>query len=202
MKKSSSFPSLSPDLREHIRVSIAAFLILIVLGSALTTLVPAATENLTRLFLGADFTSGISSLSASELFVTLLFNNLLAALSAILSGFVPLLRLPAFTLGLNAVLYGALASLYESEGPGTAAFLAGTLPHGVTELSALCVACGCGFYLCETVTDHVMGKEGAPPVSKTLIECMRAFATLVFPLLLISALIEAFVTPSIMGLFT
>lgn len=88
--------------------------------------------------------------------------------------------LPLAVLAVNgAVLAGVCASLYRS-GVGTRILLAGLLPHGVPELSALFLACGAG------IADACAAER------KTL------FLWVVFPLLIAAAATEAWVTPLVL----
>ena len=187
-------------MRQRIRQSAIAFVILIVIGFAAGTLRPEWTEGMLRLFTDA-VGAGLYELDAGALFTALLVNNLFSALAPIAVGLIPFLHLSAFSLGLNALLVGAFAAYYRTSRLGLAAYLAGTLPHGVTELAALSVACGAGLYLCDTVTGRILGREDTPPAAQVIGEALRVYARAVVPLLFVSALIEAFVTPRILSLF-
>ena len=195
------FESLSQGMREHIRSAVIAFVALIAVGYVLTLLRPESTQALTSLFTTTTISSGAVEATSSELFVLLFFNNLVAALTAILCGFVPFLHLPAFSLGLNSVLLGAFGAFYQKSGPGLLAYLAGTIPHGVTEIFSLAMACGAGLHLCRTVTDRLTGRQKEPTVSQAWRECAQVYLRYVVPLLLFSAAVEAFITPLILNLF-
>ncbi|WP_027717799.1 stage II sporulation protein M [Desulfovirgula thermocuniculi] len=90
--------------------------------------------------------------------------------------------LPLAVLALNgAVLAGVCAHLHAS-GISTRLLLAGLIPHGVPELSALFIACGAG------VAGAAAGEK------KDL------FLRVVLPLLAAAAVLEAWVTPAVMNL--
>lgn len=90
--------------------------------------------------------------------------------------------LPLAVLAVNgAVLAGVCTSLHRS-GVGTRVLLAGLLPHGVLELSALFLACGAGL-------------AGAGTGEKR-----NLFLRTVLPLLAVAAVTETWVTPLVMEL--
>lgn len=188
-------PRMSGALREEVRITAAAFAALIVLGYALSILRPESTEALLAYVTGSFQAAGADPLSGGEMMVMLLINNLFTAVTTMLSGIVPFLRLPAFTVGINAVLLGAFAARYQTSGIGIAAFLAGTLPHGIPELTALVIACAAGLHLCRTVTDRLRGREGTVSIGEAWRDCSRAYVRYIFPLLAVAAAVEAFITP-------
>ena len=192
---------LSPALLLHILRAGAAFLILLLIGFFAGLLRPELTEPMLRLYTGTAADAGLYQVESGALMATILANNLLSALAPIAVGLIPFLYLSAFSLGLNAVIFGALAAYYQTSGLGLPAYLAGTLPHGVAELPALVISCGAGLYLCETVTGRVLGRDSAPPAPQALGEALKAYTHWVAPLLLIASALEAFVTPRIFALF-
>jgi len=193
--------SLPEALHRSIMTAAIAFLGLTLTGCVFFLLRPdAAAQFVARFALSAE-ERGLTDLSGGELFLALLVNNVNASFLSCLLGLLPFVRLPAFSLGLNAVLLGAFAAYYQTSGLGLLPFLAGTLPHGVFELPGLVIACGAGLYLCRSVSDHLLGRENAPPFLAAARDCARVLARLVFPLLLIAAAVEAFVTPAVLRLF-
>lgn len=192
---------LPPPLLTQVRNAAVAFLALIVIGFAVSLLRPDATYALLEFFMSRVAGAGMFEMGAGGLFAAVLVNNLLSAFMPITLGFLPFVRLPAFSLGLNAILLGAFAAYYQTSGLGLAAYLAGTVPHGVTELAALTISCGAGLYLCDVVTGRLLGRETEPTVGQAWRDCLRAYARWVLPLLFLSALIEAFLTPLIFNLF-
>lgn len=195
------FFALPTPLLEQIRVTAGAFLVLVLVGFLVGTARPAALTPLLNIFGDMVEATGLADISGAELAETIFANNLFALLTAICMGFLPYIRLSALELGLNALLLGGFAAHYQRSGIGLSAYLAGTLPHGVTELSALVIACASGLYLCRAVTDRFRRKEDAMPVREALGGCMRAYVRWIAPLLLISALLETFVTPRIFERF-
>ena len=196
-----SFFALPPVLWGMSRTTAAAFGLLVAIGFALGTLRPESVDPLLRMFTSAAASTGFYQVQGAVLMATILANNLLSLLLIIAVGLVPFLRLSAFSLGVNAMLIGGLAAYYRRAGLGLAAFFAGTLPHAFTELTALVLACAAGLYLCRAVSNTVVGNGNAKVVSAILSQCLRVYTHWVVPLLVISAFLEAFVTPLIFNLF-
>ena len=178
-----------------------SFLLLILLGYSFAAARPEAVDPLLRLFTGAAASAGIYQVTGGALMTTILSSNLLALLVSISAGLIPLLHLSALSLGLNAVFIGALAAYYRRSGLGLAAYLAGTLPHGVTESAALVLACAAGLYVCRATTYALFGRVNSKTVARTLGEGLRVYTHWIVPLLVLSAALEAFVTPLIFGRF-
>ena len=196
-----AFFALPPHLRGQIHVTAYAFAALIVIGFAAGMARPEAVEPLMRLFVNAAADAGLYQVQGVSLAATILSNNLLSLLSAIAMGLVPFVHLPAMELGVNAMLIGGLGAFYVREGLGLTAYLAGTVPHGVFELPALVISCACGLYLCRAVTNSILGNGNAKAVATVLSQCLRVYVHYVLPLLAVSAALEAFVTPLILGQF-
>jgi stage II sporulation protein M len=196
-----SWFSLSRALREEARTVAAAFAVLVAISFVTALLRPEAVEPLLRLFTDAAAEMGLYQINGADLMLTILANNLLTLLMMTAVGLIPFLHLSALSLGLNAILIGGLAAFYQSSGLGLAAFLAGTLPHGVTELAAMVLACAAGLYLCRATTYAALRRVDRQTVARTLQECLRVYTRWIVPLLLVSAALEAFVTPLILGRF-
>lgn len=200
-REASGFFTLPAPLWEQIRVTAGAFGVLVLIGFVVGALRPAAIEPLLNIFSDMVELRGMEQLAGTELAEAIFSNNLFALFWAIMLGFLPFARLPALELGLNALLLGGFAAYYRQSGMSIAFYLAGILPHGVTELSALVVSCASGLWLCRTVTDRILGRENTPTIRETFGGCMRAYVRYIVPLLLISALIEVFITPAILSQF-
>lgn len=193
--------ALPPHLIERIRTTAGAFAVLVVIGFAAGMLRPEAVEPLMRIFVNAAASAGLYEVEGVSLMATILSNNLLSLLTVITMGLVPFAYLSALELGVNAMLLGGLAAFYQREGLGLAAYLAGTLPHGVFELPALVIGCATGLYLCRAVTNSLLGNGNAKVVASVLSQCLRVYCHYILPLMAIAAFLEAFVTPLILGLF-
>lgn len=130
----------------------------------------------------------------------LLTNNVRATLLTILYGFVPYVFLPALSLGTNALLLGAFAAYYVNNGSSLLLYLAGIIPHGIFELPAIVLAVAMGIYLCKMINYYV--KHNTKGIMLPLMaDLLRAFLLRLIPLLVLASLVEAYITPLVMGLF-
>ena len=195
---------LKRDFVPMLKTCFDAFFILCVIFAAMTLLVPdfgrdylaKLQEIITQL--GVEETD-----SAVQLFSLLISNNVRASISTVFYGYLPFLFFPALTLGSNAMTLTVMGILYVQDGLLTpAAFFAGILPHGIFEIPALIIACAIGLCNCRFITRMVLKKPQQPEPRVQLITLSRLYFTTVFPLLLIAAAVEAFITPHVMGMFT
>lgn len=196
-----SFFALPRTLLEEIRTVAVSFAFLTAIGYILALVRPDSVKPLLSLFTEAAASIGIYDVDQMALMVTILSNNLLSLLVIIASGLIPFLHLPALSLGVNALLIGGLGAYYQQSGLGIPAYLAGTVPHGITELAALSVGCASGLFLCRATTYAATGHVNAKTVAQTLSVCLRAYVHWVVPLLAVSAFLEAFATPLLLNLF-
>jgi uncharacterized membrane protein SpoIIM required for sporulation len=139
-----------------------------------------------------DFEDYYSSAPAQDFAAQVATNNAYVAAQAILFGV--LLGLPVvYVLFLNAANVGVAGGLMAANDRADL-FFGLILPHGLLELTAVFVACGLGLKLGWTVVD-----PGARTRTRALAEEGRALVTGALGLalvLLVSGLVEAFVTPS------
>ncbi|MBQ6914586.1 MAG: stage II sporulation protein M [Kiritimatiellae bacterium] len=188
-------------LRELVPITAGAFVVLVVIGYVAGYLRPEAFTPLLDAFGEMVEDKGLLEAEGAELMTGILTNNLSALFLSMLLGLVPFIRLPAMELGLNALLFGGMASYYRHEGLPLVAYLVGTLPHGITELSALVLSCAGGLHLCKAVSDALLRRGEKGSLRRAFGECMLLYMRLIVPLLLVSAFIEAFVTPSLLNAF-
>ena len=177
------------EYRYSLRITAIAFGALILLGFAVSLLLPDLAD---QLFL--QFATGRVDVLA------LFGNNVRATVFSIAYGFIPFIYLPALSIGINSLLLGLFAGVYVNNGISLLAYFAGIVPHGVFELPALILALSSGIYLCRKVTDYVRhNKKGVMgPLMKDL---LRLFVMHIIPLLVAAAVMEAYVTPQLLKLF-
>ncbi|ERH12535.1 MAG: membrane protein (DUF95) [halophilic archaeon J07HB67] len=126
-------------------------------------------------------------------FVNIAANNWLVAASGVYSGLafgVPAAVGAAF----NGALVGALAGVFEPR-----VILALVAPHGVIEIPVLAVTWGLGLHLAGVGWRAVRGQTDAPTVATRLREAAHVLGGAAV-LLVVAALVEAFVTPEIAAL--
>lgn len=151
-----------------------------------------ASPDQVRQLVDQDFEGYYSSAPAQDFAAKVWTNNAYVAAQAILFGV--LLGLPVvYVLLQNALNVGVSGGLLAANGK-TGLFFGLILPHGLLELTAVFVACGLGLKLGWTVVD-----PGRRTRSAALAEEGRAVVSGALGLalvLLVSGLIEGFVTPS------
>ena len=182
------------------RVSIA-FAVLVILFYGACMLLSPVREALVGQVLGVldslEVIQEDGSLSATLLFAS----NLNACIFMMLYGLVPFIRLPALTLGLNAMMLGALASWYSAQGFSLLVYLAFLFPHGIFELPAMALSLAVGLYVCKQVTRRFRGDAEALPLGGCCLLISRTVLLAVTPLLVVAAFLEAYVTPLFASLF-
>ncbi|MBO4914211.1 MAG: stage II sporulation protein M [Oscillospiraceae bacterium] len=196
-----SFYFIPDSLLELIRNTAISFVLLIAIGYALGFMRPGSLDALMTTFTGAAAEIGLYQVSDWQLMLTILSNNLFALLFTIAIGLIPFLHLSALVLGLNALMIGALGVYYVQKGFGIVAYLAGTLPHGIVESIALVMSCAAGLYSCRASTWGILGRIEGKTVAKALGSSLRVFTRWVVPLTVISAALEAYVTPLFLSRF-
>ena len=198
--RSGSYPpqaALADAWDEHSRyVGFAAglFAVGILIGIALM----AAGYNLLEIIqeaIGQPLFPDISDRSRVELARFLLVNNSRAFLLSIL-GALTLGLLTAWSMLFNGVIVGNVGAYIASD-IGVGYILVGLLPHGIFELPALFVAAGVGFRFLYRIGQRVRGSRDAvftkPYLYRTAVLVLAAWL-----LLLVAALVEAFVTPALL----
>jgi uncharacterized membrane protein SpoIIM required for sporulation len=145
-----------------------------------------------RQLVGHDFQSYYSQYAATSFAAKVWTNNAWVAAESLIFGI--LLGLPTlYVLLQNAVNVGVDGGLMFAHGKGTL-FFGLILPHGMLELSAVFLAAAAGLRLGWCIID-----PGPRPRGRALAEEGRAMITIALGLvavLLVSGVIEAFVTPS------
>ena len=185
----------------EVKRSAIAFVVLAVIAYAVCMLIPVVRETLFSFVFSAfsplDVTDASGNLSAMGLFA----NNLQACTMIMLYGIIPFIHLPALALGMNAMVLGVLAAYYSFNGVSMALYFAALIPHGIFEFPALILAFAMGLYVCGQVTRRLRHDETALPLGECVMQILRLEALVLLPLLALSALMEAYVTPWVAALF-
>ncbi len=137
-------------------------------------------------------------LAASFIFA----NNVRATFLVFLSGAVSFSVLGIMVYLLNVGLIGAVLGVFKLIGYSPLAlFAAGLLPHGLFEIPALMLASAVVLRMGAILVTPQMGKSMGQIVLEQLANWLKVFLGLVIPLLALAAIIEAYVTPSILAAF-
>ncbi|MCL6478549.1 MAG: stage II sporulation protein M [Peptococcaceae bacterium] len=89
--------------------------------------------------------------------------------------------IPVFILVVNGLIISGAVWYFSTEGLPTSVSVLGVLPHGIPELSALCLACGIGM-------SDVQARSR-----------VNLFFRLVLPLFVLAAVLETWVSPQLMA---
>lgn len=137
-----------------------------------------------------DITSG-------SLFTFLLKNNLRAVLITVLLGFIPFLFLSSISSIATTASVGVILAVTKINGGNAGMlFLTGIVPHGVLELPAIFLAGSIGIYLCmQTFRKLFTGKGKDVRYTQVLKQVGTSFLFVVVPMIILAAVIEAFITP-------
>lgn len=187
------------ELSHFLHITACAFAALAVIGLVLGLVRPGSVQLDDRPVRAADGGHGHPAGGRHLSALMLLGNNLRASIACILYGFVPFLFLPALSLGVNAGLLGLLAAFYLQNDISLWYYLAGILPHGIFELPALVIALALGVSLCSHVTDFVRHNQKGVMVP-LMLQTLRVLLLRVLPLLIVAAVMEAYVTPLVLAL--
>jgi len=163
-------------------------------------LLSAATgKDLGNLVSGARQTAGLAQLHQHLSAGPILANNLRATGLVMLGGLVSFGVLGIIAYLVNVGLVGGVLGIFKLIGYSPALmFAGGLLPHGVFEIPALMLA---GAAVLRTGAAFVMpqpGKSMGQVLLELLADCTKVMVGAVVPLLVVAALIEAYVTPWIL----
>ncbi len=161
--------------------------------------------------------------SPLALALTLFYHNARASVIAVAAGWIPFLFLPILDPLLNGAVLGLLVSITKHQGLDVPwLVLTQILPHGVFELTAVLYTTSLGLYLSAETGKRALaawhkrraGRRPEPPAAPDLTNFLetyaersaaepdslawnvgRSFVLVVLPLLLVAAVVEAFITP-------
>lgn len=99
----------------------------------------------------------------------------------------------------NIGLIGGVFAVFELLGIAPwPLFLGGVLPHGIIEIPALMIGSAAVLYLGVAIVTPQSGRSMGEVMLELLADWMKIFVGLVVPMLAVAAVIEAYITPSIL----
>jgi|Deesub1362A_J573_1020465.scaffolds.fasta_scaffold00127_46 stage II sporulation protein M len=131
------------------------------------------------------------------IFAFIFLNNSLKALIATATGFFFGI-FPIFFIVFNGYIIGMVIFVAGME-MGVYKVLLYLIPHGILEIPAILLACSYGLWVGNLFYRNVV-KNQEIPIKRAIIEAVLKCLRIVFPVLLLAALIETFVTPFIGGM--
>ena len=176
-------------LRPYLATSVALFVASGLLGMLATSYVPHIAQYFNQDVAG--FVKLFRALPKLGLAVAIFLNNTIKALLVIVSGPVLGLFPVIFLLANGAALGFVLSVSIRSRGVLTA--LLAILPHGIFELPAILLATSMGLLLGGSGMKKLF-RLGETSIRSELALALKFFVRIVVPLLVIAALVEAFLT--------
>lgn len=147
--------------------------------------------------ISAEF-SIIKDFNPLLIFAFIFLNNSLKALIATATGFFFGI-FPIFFIVFNGYIIGIVIFVAGLE-MGVYRVLLHLIPHGILEVPAILLACSYGLWVGNLFYRNVV-KNQKIPIKKAIIEAILKCLRVVFPILLVAALIETFITPFIAGIY-
>lgn len=139
----------------------------------------------------------IKELHPVMIFLFIFFNNSVKALIATATGFFFGL-IPIFFITFNGYIIG-LVVYVGGANIGTYQILMRLIPHGVFEVPGILLACSYGLWAGKQFYRRTFRKEDIS-IKSTILQASYKCLRVVFPLLLVAAVVETFLTPLIAGI--
>lgn len=158
-------------------------------------------EELTTHFMGELMTMiediGVTAESThTEMFWVIFMNNIRAAAIMILLGLVPVIFLPAMSAIITIMSVSVLIAFMHIQGETvTEMVVFGLIPHGVVELPAIFLAGAIGIHLSLSIFRKFFTDRPDILLKEVFMRVGNSFVLLVFPMILVAALIEGYITP-------
>jgi uncharacterized membrane protein SpoIIM required for sporulation len=206
-------------MRRYLRLALYVFLLTTAAGTIFFLIRPELALRWMMRFRTKYLLEHPKLMSQTVMFFHIVINNLRAALLACLMGLLPLLLPAVVGLVINTTLLCLIfvAGLIQHE-PVIMRFLTLILPHGVIEIPTMIFVSGFSLFLSSHMTKRLFRKKPRPAVrggglfefiskddaldrQDALAEIFIMYGTVILPLVVIAALIEAFATPVIHRLF-
>lgn len=142
------------------------------------------------------FKPGITSFTLALL---LLKNNATASFIIYVTGLLPIFIPAVLIIVANGALIGIVFSALKTSGEGILLpLLTAIVPHGIFEIPAVVLSASLSFYVSVGIIKKLMDSEFS--LRTCLINSLKTFLLVVLPLLVIAAVVEAFITPAIIGM--
>ncbi len=192
--KKEAFRTYIDELIPFVRISLLLFLLSTIAGYAYYTIEPSyALDSLSGLEELAEMLQG---LSAFEIMLLIFVNNSVKMFFSILLG-VALGIVPFGFLVLNGFILGVFAHYMAVEN-GTLFVIAGLTPHGIIEIPMLIISSAIGMKIGYVALNTIRSQPSDLKVE--IIRGIKFYLHWLFPLILLAAIIETFITPVIIYL--
>ncbi len=159
----------------------------------------ASSKDITGLVKNARQTIGLAQVNQQLSAVFIFTNNLRATFLILLGGIVSFSVLGMIAYLVNVGLVGVVLAVFKLVGYSPLLlFAAGLLPHGLFEIPALMLASAVMLRIGAMLVTPQIGKSMGQMIFELLADWLKVFLGVVVPLLALAALIETYVTPSIL----
>lgn len=182
------------ELRPYLIASIIFFAIGTAIGAAVASRFPGLADQFGDSIAG--FLKTFRDLPKAQLAAAIFLNNSVKTLAAILLGLAVGI-VPALFLVVNGVVLGVVFFL-SSYSRGVWLSLLSILPHGIIELTGVFLGTAIGLLLGNVVLKRMLRRSDAE-IRPALSRALRFYAIVIVPMLLVAAMIEAFITTVIVG---
>lgn len=139
----------------------------------------------------------ITELHPAMIFLFIFFNNFIKALIATATGFFFGL-IPIFFITFNGYIIG-LVVYVGGTNIGMDQILMRLIPHGIFEVPAILLACSYGLWAGKQFYRRTFRKEDIS-IKSTILRASYKCVRVVFPLLLVAAVVETVITPLVAGI--
>lgn len=182
-------------IRRHLIVVTIVFFVSMWLGVAYAKLF---TTDATTIFqaLSAEF-SGFEDIGPVTMMLVIFFNNALKTLFVVFFG-VLLGIIPLVFVVTNGFIIGVLSFFFYTSSQ-TTTFLVGILPHGIIEIPAFLIGSAIGVHVGVNAFKSFFSKNGEH-ISSIFMRGLNVFTHILVPLFLLAALIETFITGTLITL--
>ncbi|MGE5074062.1 MAG: stage II sporulation protein M [Anaerolineae bacterium] len=157
-------------------------------------------EDITGLVRDAGQTVGLAQADQRLSALLIFLNNVRATFLVFLAGIISFSVLGMLVYLINVGLIGGVLGVFKLVGyaPLTL-FAAGLLPHGLFEIPALMLASAVVLRMGAVLVTPQMGKSMGQIILEQMADWLKIFLGVVVPLLAVAAIIEAYITPSILS---
>ena len=181
-------------LSESIVISAVLFFATLIVGIFMTMRDPSIGQNFIALFKDTVM-EGITGDPPLLVCAKIFLNNLQACILLFLGG-ASLGAVTLFILSTNGIIIGSIVEVVR-EKQGIELILAAIVPHGIFEIPSFILSGAIGFLLAKALHEEWSGNGDA---AVTAARYGRFFVLFILPLVLLAAVVEAFITPQIINL--
>ncbi|WP_335870879.1 stage II sporulation protein M [Bacillus sp. 2205SS5-2] len=140
--------------------------------------------------------------SDSAITWTIFLNNMRVSAMIMVLGLIPIIILPHFLLLVNGVIIGVVLHFVKASGVSLFPVIVfGLAPHGITELTGFVYAASIGAFVGVNIWRIVFKHKKAVSFKDSVLMSINSFLFVVFPLILVSALIEGYLTSLLLERF-